>query len=155
MRVTGAGGIAEQALLNEEDAYYFGARDQAALPVYRVIANDAWQTRFYLDPVSGALLRRVDANARWHRWLFGALHRLDFAAVLRARPAWDLVMIALLLGGIGVSATGVYLAFRRIRRDLGAMPNSRRHFSPSPFRPTLAGKGSDGARSIPDAAIRV
>ena len=30
-------------------------------------------------------------------------------------------MIALLLGGIGVSATGIYLAFRRVRYDLGAL----------------------------------
>jgi hypothetical protein len=120
-RVAGAGGIAQQGLLNEEDAYYFGERDQVALGVYRVIANDAAHTRYYLDPMSGALLRRADANARWHRWLFGALHRLDFAAALRARPAWDLVMIALLLGGIGVSATGVYLAFRRVRRDFAAL----------------------------------
>jgi hypothetical protein len=121
LRVAGAGGVAEQGLLGEEDAYYFGEREPVALPVYRVIANDAARTRFYLDPVSGALLRRADANARWHRWLFGALHRLDFAAALRARPAWDVVMIALLLGGIGVSATGVYLAFRRVRRDVATL----------------------------------
>jgi hypothetical protein len=121
LRVAGAGGIAERGLLNEEDAYYFGERDRVALPVYRVIVNDAARTRYYLDPVSGVLLRRADPNARWHRWLFGALHRLDFAAILRARPTWDLVMIALLLGGIGVSATGVYLAFRRVRRDFAAL----------------------------------
>jgi hypothetical protein len=30
-------------------------------------------------------------------------------------------MIALLLGGIGVSATGVYLAFRRVRRDVATL----------------------------------
>jgi hypothetical protein len=118
LRIAGAGGIAEQGLLDVGDAYYFGEREPAALPVYRVIANDAGRTRFYLDPVAGTLLRRVDANSRWHRWLFGALHRLDFAAVLRARLAWDMLMIAVLLGGIGVSTTGVYLAFRRVRNDL-------------------------------------
>jgi hypothetical protein len=121
VRLAGAGGVAEQSLLGEEDAYYFGEREPVTLPVYRVIANDEARTRFYLDPVSGALLRRADANARWHRWLFGALHRLDFAAVVRARPAWDMAMLALLFGGIAVSATGAYLAFRRIGRDLAAV----------------------------------
>lgn len=67
-----------------------------------------------------AVLRRADANARRHRFLFAGLHRLDFTAGLRARPLWDVIMITLLLGGIGVSATGVYLAIRRIRVDVAA-----------------------------------
>jgi PepSY-associated TM region len=117
-RMLGASGISTQALLSDEDAYYFGLHEEVALPVYRIIANDAEQTRYYLDPVSGALLRRADTDARWHRWLFSGLHRLDFAAWLRARPAWDIIMITLLLGGLAGSGTGIYLAVRRIRSDL-------------------------------------
>jgi hypothetical protein len=116
--MVGTSGISAQALLSEEDAYYFGLQEEVALPVYRIIANDAEQTRYYLDPVSGALLRRADTDARWHRWLFSGLHRLDFAAWLRARPAWDIIMITLLLGGLAGSGTGIYLAVRRIRSDL-------------------------------------
>ena len=51
-------------------------------------------------------------------WLFGAIHRLDFAAWVRVRPAWDIILIALMLGGAAVSATGVYLAVRRVRNDV-------------------------------------
>jgi hypothetical protein len=120
-RLTGASGVAEQGLLDAEDAYYFSPRDPIALPVYRATANDAARTRYYLDPVSGALLRRADSNARWHRWLFAALHRLDFAPALRARPAWDFIMLTVMLGGIAISATGVYLALRRIRSDLAGL----------------------------------
>jgi len=36
--------------------------------------------------------------------------------------AWDIVMIVLLLGGVGVCATGVYLAIRRISVDAAALP---------------------------------
>jgi hypothetical protein len=86
-----------------------------------VIANDAESTRYYIDPTSGALLQRVDSNRRWHRWLFGAIHRLDFAAWIRVRPAWDIILVALMLGGFAVSATGVYLALRRVRNDLGTL----------------------------------
>jgi hypothetical protein len=52
-----------------------------------------------------------------HRWLFGALHRLDFAAWVRVRPAWDIILITLMPRGCAVSATGVYLAVRRVRND--------------------------------------
>jgi uncharacterized iron-regulated membrane protein len=117
-RIVGADGIAAQGMLHEEDAYYFSHHDQVTLPVYRIIANDAESTRYYLDPISGALVGRADSNARWHRWLFAGLHRFDFAAWMRIRPIWDVIVIALMLGGFAASATGVYLAVRRIRSDI-------------------------------------
>jgi hypothetical protein len=120
-RLAGGAGVATQVLTDEGDAYYIDARLSAGLPVYRVIANDAESTRYYVDPTSGALLQRVDSNRRWHRWLFAAIHRLDFAAWIRVRPAWDIILVALMLGGFAVSATGVYLALRRVRNDLGTL----------------------------------
>jgi PepSY-associated TM region len=118
VRLVGANGISLQGMLHEEDAYYFSHHDRAALPVYRVIANGAENTRYYLDATSAALLQRADSSSRWHRWLFAGLHRLDFAAWLRKRPVWDVVVITLMLGGLAGSATGVYLAVRRIRSDI-------------------------------------
>jgi hypothetical protein len=41
-----------------------------------------------------------DATARWYRWLLGGLHRIDFTAWMRARPAWDIIMLTLMLGGL-------------------------------------------------------
>jgi uncharacterized iron-regulated membrane protein len=120
-RLVGAAGIAAQGFLGNGDSYYVGDRGSAGLPVYRVIANDDESTRYYIDPTSGSLLQRADSSRRWHRWLFGAIHRLDFAAWIRVRPAWDIILIALMLGGFGVSATGVYLALRRARSDLVVM----------------------------------
>jgi hypothetical protein len=111
--------IVSHGTLYEEDAYYFDRRESATLPVYRVILDDG--TRYYLDPTSGALLRRADANGRWHRWLFDGLHRIDFAAWLRARPLWDMLVLMLMLGGIGLTATGCWLAVRRIRSDVTAL----------------------------------
>jgi hypothetical protein len=120
-RLAGANEIASQEFISQEDAYYFSHHDQIVLPAYRVVLNDADHTRYYLDPVSGALLQRADANGRWHRWLFAGLHRLDFTAALRARPAWDIVMLTLLVGGMGVVATGLYLAVRRVRADVARL----------------------------------
>ena len=121
-------------MLREEDSYYFGHHGDVVMPVYRVILGDAETTRYYLDPTSGALLERVEANRRWYRWLFAGLHRVDFFAWLRARPTWDIAVMMLLLGGIGVSGTGAYLGFRRVRRDL---TNLLRLF------------GSDDRKSVP------
>jgi PepSY-associated TM region len=117
-RLAGSAGIAAQGFIKEGDAYYIGDRSSAPLPVYRVIANDAESTRYYLDPTSGALVQRADSNRRWHRWLFGAIHRLDFAAWIRVRPIWDIILVTLMIGGAAVSATGVYLALRRVRNDI-------------------------------------
>ena len=76
---------------------------------------------FTIDPASGALLQRLDADRRWHRWLFAGLHRIDFAQWLRVRPLWDMIVLGLLLGGAGVSLTGVYLALRRLRGDIASL----------------------------------
>src|SRR5262249_43816332 len=141
-RLAGTNGIAEQRLINEPDTYFLGSGGR--LPVYRVILNDAENTTYYLDPTTGALLARVDSDRRWRRWLFRAIHRLDFAAWVRVRPAWDIILIALMLGGSAVSATGVYLAVRRVRSDLimlfrvvtGSRGMARRSAAANPARPS-------------------
>jgi hypothetical protein len=64
------------------------------------------------------LLQRAGAVARWYRWLFGGLLRIDFTAWMRARPVWDIIMLTLMLGGLALTTTGFYLALRRIRNDI-------------------------------------
>ncbi len=103
-------------VLAEEDDYHFGLHETAPLPVLRVVARDEDRTRYYLDPISGALLRKVDGGARRYRWLHEALHRLDFTAALRARPLWDAVVLVLLAGVTTVCATGALLGARRLLR---------------------------------------
>ena len=124
-RIAGNKGIAEQRLVNEEDAYYYSRQrrryEEVVLPVYRVILNDEEQTRYYLDPNTGALLQRVDATGRWRRWLFSGLHRLDFTDWMRSRPFWDIMMWLTMLGGLAISMTGAYLAIRRIRSDVAVL----------------------------------
>jgi hypothetical protein len=94
-----------------------------------VVLNDAEHTRYYLNRDTAQLVRRVDANSRGQRWLFSGMHRLDFAQWLRVRPVWDIVMLVLLLGGLVGTATGVYLACLRIKRDL----TFRRQPEPEPI----------------------
>lgn len=116
-RIAATVGIAEQGMLYEEDAYYFRRRDAVVLPVYRVILNDEGSTRYYLDPITGSLMQRVDSNDRWHRWLFGGLHRIDFMPWMRARPVWDIIVLIMMLGGFALTTIGLYLAVGRVHSD--------------------------------------
>jgi hypothetical protein len=109
-------GVAQFALLRDEDAYYYSHKQQQELPVWRAILGDAQRTRVYISPTTGEF-RIVDADARKLRWLQRALHGLDFSG-LRTRPLWDIVTILLLLGVTGVCITGSWMALQRIRKDL-------------------------------------
>ena len=101
-------------LLTTEDNYYFSHHQEAVrLPAYRVIANDDQQTRYYIDPISGALLKKVDGAGRGYRWRHEGLHRWDFTSTLRARPLWDFLMLGLMVGVTAVCGTGAFLAYRR------------------------------------------
>jgi uncharacterized iron-regulated membrane protein len=121
-RIAGNAAIAEQGLVNEPDAYYYALQrrrfEEIALPYYRIILKDDEQTRFYLDAATGALVHGVDSAGRWRRWLFSGLHRLDFFEWMRERPVRDVLMWLTLMGGLGLSVTGVWLALRRVRSDV-------------------------------------
>jgi hypothetical protein len=100
-------------LLPDGDRYYFAHHSSPVLlPVYRVLAADG--VRYYVDPLSGALLSVVDAGARGYRWWHQGLHRMDFVPWLRGRPQWDVLMWALMCGVTLVCMTGCYLGMRRL-----------------------------------------
>lgn len=111
--------IESQGLLTAEDSYYYRrpGSDGLTLPVYRVVLADPDHTRFYIDPVTEQILGRLDSNGRAYRWLFDALHRLDFTPWLRIRPTWDVLILLLLSGGLVLTGSGCYLAMRRLVRD--------------------------------------
>ncbi len=104
-------------LLTRGDGYYFSLpAEPAALPVRRVAARDGSGRRYYLDPVSGALIRDVDRAAVHYRWWHDALHRMDFTAAIRQGPGRQVLMWLLMGGATVVCVTGTYLAYRRLGR---------------------------------------
>ncbi|MET0365814.1 MAG: PepSY domain-containing protein [Sphingobium sp.] len=109
--------LASLDLLREEDSYYYSHKVPASLPVWRAVLRDAEQTRLYIAPVSGRLIRTFDSNQRKFRWLQDGLHSLDLP-VLRTRPIWDLVVLPLLAMVTIVCATGTWMGFGKVRRDL-------------------------------------
>jgi hypothetical protein len=119
--------IVEQGWLARGDAYYYEHHDARRFPVYRIRYGD--DERIYLDGTSGQLAYTVDDRRRSLRWLFLALHRGDFAAVVRERPVWD-VMMWLAMSGVTVGAlTGTWLGARRVVRAVRGLRARR----PSPW----------------------
>lgn len=130
-RAAGDVPILSQETIADEDAYYYSHHEEVVLPAYRVSLNDPARTTYYFDPTTLSLVNRIDAASRQRRWLFEGLHRIDFTAALRWRPVWDVVTIFLLLGGILVTATGTWLGYLRIKRDLAFLRQARAAVSDS------------------------
>ena len=86
-------------------------------PVYRSVCGDVW---FHFDGANGAVLEKLDASRRAYRWVYGALHTLDFPALV-ARPFLRTALVVMLCGfGLAFSVTGVVIGWRRLRRDFGS-----------------------------------
>jgi len=117
--------IVEQQMLSEYDAYYYSRQHLTPLPVLRVKFADPGETWFYIDPSNSTLLSQVTRLSRIERWLYNGLHSLDFPVWYDMRPAWDIVMIVLLLGGLLSSSLGLALGFSRVARGLRRLAPAR------------------------------
>jgi len=107
--------LRERLTLLQYDAYWYAHHNERELPVLRSVFDDEAQTWFHLSPVTGDIVGRSDSSRRSYRWLFNALHSLDFQLLLMHRPAWDLVVILLSILGAVVSTSGVVIAWRYLR----------------------------------------
>jgi hypothetical protein len=52
------------------------------------------------------------------RWLYHGLHSLDLPWLYNYRPAWDIVVIAFMLGGTALCVTSLVLAWRVVGRTV-------------------------------------
>jgi uncharacterized iron-regulated membrane protein len=105
--------------LTAEDAYWYSHHTQRRLPVLRVAFDDPRGTWFHIDPVTGEILGRTDSSGRTYRWLFNFLHDFDILPLLAHRPAWDLIMWGLSIGGLIISVSGVVIGWRRLKKKFG------------------------------------
>lgn len=117
--------VASLELLEEEDTYYYSHKFPITLPIWSAVLADRDNTRLYIDPQTGRLLRAYDNNGRISRWLRNGLHSFDFA-YLRTRPIWDLVVLPLLAIVTFVCGTGTWMGFQKISRDWRRTKNRRR-----------------------------
>lgn len=121
-----ASGLAEQGgvlaagkleILEAEDDYYYGHKREVSLPVYRVTLSDPETTRIYFDYKTGELRQLADGTTQRYRWFLSAMHNVDLA-FMRSRPVWDIIVLVLLAAVTVSCATGTWLSFTRVGRDV-------------------------------------
>jgi len=110
--------IEDAQLLDRYDSYYYDRDGELRLPVVRVRYLDPQRTWLYVDPQRGTLLRKEERLTRLNRWLYHGFHSLDFPFLYHRRPLWDIVVILLSAGGLGLTLTTLVPALRRFRRHL-------------------------------------
>lgn len=108
--------LVESELLAGYDSYYYSRVGQTPLPAVRLKFDDPAQTWVYVDPSLSQVVTTITGWGRVERWLYHGLHSLDFAFLYNNRPAWDVVMIVVCLGGLTTSGLGFLLGLRRMRR---------------------------------------
>lgn len=117
-KAAGQAGVAELRPSGEYDWYYLDRRGNLPLPVVRARLNDSDRSLFYIDPRTARIVGSY-SSAEWNsRWMYHGLHSLDFPWLYRHRPAWDIVVIAFMLGGTALSATSLVLAWRVVGHKL-------------------------------------
>jgi hypothetical protein len=109
--------VTDVAPLYDYDAYYYDRNGELALPVFRVRYDDPVKTWLYVDAARGTVVRKEERLTRVNRWLYHGLHSLDFPFLYYRRPLWDIVVIALSLGGLTLALSPVAQALHRLRRN--------------------------------------
>ncbi len=109
--------VRDRTWLHEYDNYYRSRDGTRPLPVLRVRYEDDQATWLYLVPQTGDVLLQ-HRRSRAQRWLYSALHNLDFPYLYNRRPLWDIVVIALSIGGVVASATTLWPSVKRLARHM-------------------------------------
>jgi len=110
--------IVETRLVNEYEAYYLDRHHQRPLPVLFVRLNDPRRSMFYIDPRTARIVDSYGAGSRLNRWLYHGLHSIDLPWLYKHRPAWDILVLAMLLGGSALCVTSIVLAAQFLKRKM-------------------------------------
>jgi hypothetical protein len=115
--------IANTRIVRRYEAYYLDRRGRLPLPVIYAELNDPQHIAFYIDPATAEIVEAYNSQSRRNRWLYHGLHSFNFPLLYEHRPVWEVVILALMLGGVALSVTAVILAwqvlwrkFRQLRR---------------------------------------
>jgi len=109
--------VAEARVVREYEPYYVARNHGRPLPVLFMRLADG--SMFYVDLKTARIVQSYSSRSRWSRWLYHGLHSIDLPWLYRHRPAWDLFVLTLLLGGAALSVTSVMIAWQFLRRKIG------------------------------------
>jgi hypothetical protein len=110
--------LAEVRVIREYEPYYIDRHYALPLPALLVRLNDPDGSLYYVDLKTARIVESYSARSRLNRWLYHGLHSIDLPWLYRHRPAWDLFVLALMLGGAALSVTSVILGWQFLRRKL-------------------------------------
>lgn len=99
------------------DSIYYGSEDLYPNTV-RFDLGGPRKTNVYVDSVSGSIVAVVDGSRRAYAWLFYGLHTLKVPGLIPHPLLRESLELLLLASGLALSITGIYLGYRRLRRDL-------------------------------------
>jgi hypothetical protein len=113
--------VAEKRVMTEYDAYYLDRHHARPLPVLFVRLNDPEHSQLYIDPRTGRTLEQhTDDDSFVTRWLYHGLHSLDLPWLYNHRPAWDITVLTLMIGGLSLCVTSVMIGWQVLRRKVGS-----------------------------------
>jgi hypothetical protein len=121
VRAAAGTNLAELRVMDEYDAYYLDRTGRRPLPVIYVRMNDEGHTRYYIDVKTGQVAGNYSSRNWVNRWLYHGLHSLDLPWLYKHRPLWDIVVLALMLGGTAVCVTSLVLTWRVLKRKLAPL----------------------------------
>jgi uncharacterized iron-regulated membrane protein len=110
--------LTQVRLVTEYEAYYLDRHNRLPLPVIFVQMNDKESSSYYVDPKTARIVQSYNSYSRRNRWLYHGLHSIDLPWLYKHRPAWDIVVLALMLGGTSLCITSLILAWRVLRRKM-------------------------------------
>ncbi len=109
----------ESRMLTRYDAYYLDRNHGLPLPVLLVRFNDPDHSSFYIDQRTARIVGlHSDRSSFMTRWLYHGLHSLNFPWLYNYRPAWDIVVLTLMLGGLALSVTSIIMGYQLLSRKI-------------------------------------
>lgn len=105
------------SVMTEYDNYYLSKKHDLELPVYKVTVNDADNSAYYVSPTTGDT-RYFNSKSRMQKWMYQGFHSFNIKFLVDRPVLWHVVMWTTMLGGTFVSATGVWLGYKWIRRKI-------------------------------------
>jgi hypothetical protein len=108
-------------VVNRYESYYVDRHHERPLPVLSVRLNDPGASLYYIDLRTARIAASYVTQTRWNRWLYHGLHSFDLPWLYRHRPAWDIVVLALMLGGTALSVTSLVIGWRRLRYKVNSV----------------------------------
>lgn len=109
-------GVARAEMIADYDSYYLDRHRELPLPVLRARMKDPEHTTLYINPRTARIVGSYSTPEWSERWLYHGLHSMNLAWLYDHRPAWDGVVLTLMLGGVSLSVSGVILGWRLLRR---------------------------------------